>query len=373
MPSLDAERTPLLSPAVADAARRARLPGAAEDAPEGDTALGRVEQAAELLLAGLGRLVRELRDSVGLLLIALALAAAAVVAPARVVRAATERRNLDATVGGAAEPQSPQAPRIVPMPPGHARGVSLWAQNGAVRLHVRVFAPEVTAVRKDALHLRDGDVSSSFLEALRLAARSGDAVLLIPPTGGAVETFAWCDSISALTAAGMFVACIDLRGQGRSAAPPGRYSMPMLAADAAAAVQRCCGGAPMHVVGWSLGAGVGLQLALDRPELARSLCMFGFTAAFHGGEPSSAAKACKAVVASPRLVAALGVSGHGMLLAMMMAFRAGGPRERAEARRAIHAANSIHGCAVRDQSTAACSDSAASSQVHVHRERLAAI
>ena len=356
MPSLDAERTPLLSAAVADTARRGRhgLPGAAENAPEGD-ALGRVEQAAELLLSGLGRLVRELRDGVGLLLIALALAAAAVAAPARVVRAATARRILDATAG-AAEPQSqqPPPPRIVPVPPGHARGVSLWAQNGAVRLHVRVFAPEATSGRKEP-QLNDGDVSSSFLEALRLAARSEDAVLLIPPTGGAVETFAWSDSIAALTAAGMFVACIDLRGQGRSAAPPGRYNMPMLAADAAAVVQRCCGGAPMHVVGWSLGAGVGLQLALDRPELVRSLCMFGFTAAFHGGEPSSAAKACKAVVASPRLVAALGVNGHGMLLAVLMAFRAGGPRERAEARRAIHAANSTNGCVVRDQCTAACS------------------
>ena len=350
MPSLDAERTPLLPPIAADAARRSRLPVAAEDAPEGNAAMGHVEQAAELMLAGLARLVRELRDGVGLLLIALALAAAAVVAPARVVRAATARRVLDVTAG-AAEAQSQQAPppRIVPMPPGHARGVSLWAQNGAVRLHVRVFAPdEVTSGRKEP-QLRDGDVSSSFLEALRLAARSGDAVLLIPPTGGAVETFAWSDSIAALTAAGMFVACIDLRGQGRSAAPPGRYSMPMLAADAATAVQRCCGGAPVHVVGWSLGAGVGLQLALDRPELVRSLCMFGFTAAFHGGEPSAAAKACKAVVASPRLVAALGVIGHGMLLAMMMAFRAGGPRERAEARRAIHAANSLHGCVLRDR------------------------
>ena len=340
MPSLDAELAPLLSPTTAGAVRRGRPLGAAEDAPEGDAALGHVERTVELLIAGLGRLVRELRDSVGLLLIALALAAAAVVAPARVVRAATARRIVDATAG-AAEPQSQHAPppRIVPMPPGHARGVLLWAQNGAVRLHVRVFSPEAMTPQ-----LREGDVSSSFLEALRLAARSGNAVLLIPPTGGALETFAWSDTIAALTAAGMFVACLDLRGQGRSAAPRGRYSMPMLAADAAAAVQRCCGGTAMHVFGWSLGAGVGLQLALDRPELVRSLCMFGVTAGFHGGEPSAAAKACKAVVASPRLVAALGVGGHGMLLAAMMAFRTGGPRERAEARRAIHAANTLHGC-----------------------------
>ena len=375
MPRLDAERAPLLSPTAADAARIGRLPGAADDAPESDTALGHVEQTVELLVAGLGRLVRELRDSVGLLLIALALSAAAVVAPARVLRAATARSILDMTAG-AAEPQSQHAPppRIVPMPPGHARGVLLWAQNGSVRLHVRVFAPEVTssAGRKEP-QLRDGDVCSSFLEALRLAARSGNAVLLIPPTGGAVETFAWSDSISALTAAGMFVACLDLRGQGRSDAPPGRYSMPMLAADAAAAVQRCCGGAAMHVFGWSLGAGVGLQLALDRPELVRSLCMFGFTAAFHGGEPSDAARACKAAVASPRLVAALGVGGHGLLLAVMMAFRTGGPRERAEARRAIHAANSLLGCGMHAQCTAASFGDSASSQVHVHSERLAAV
>jgi pimeloyl-ACP methyl ester carboxylesterase len=111
-------------------------------------------------------------------------------------------------------------------------------------------------------------------------------------------------------------------------------------------VQRACGGAgPVHVIGWSLGGGAGLQLALDRPELVRSLCVFGFTASFCGGESSSAARAAKAVVASPRLVAALGVAGHGMLLALMLRFRAGGPPDRAAARRAIHAANSLVGCA----------------------------
>jgi pimeloyl-ACP methyl ester carboxylesterase len=107
--------------------------------------------------------------------------------------------------------------------------VALWvdAANG-VRIHARVFLPAHAAASKEP-ELRNA-VSSTFLEAVRLAARMGDAVLLLPPTGGAVETWIWSGTVAALTAARKTVICLDFRGQGSSSAPAGRYSLPMVRA-----------------------------------------------------------------------------------------------------------------------------------------------
>ena len=220
MPALDAERAPLLPPVAADAAHR----GAREAEAPAEDMMTPVEAAAEMLLAGASRAARELRDCIGLLLITMALAVAAVVAPARVVRAATVRSGFDGTA-----PLTPATERDVPLPAGHARGVALWvdAANG-VRIHARVFLPAHAAASKEP-ELRNA-VSSTFLEAVRLAARLGDAVLLLPPTGGAVETWIWSGTVAALTAAHKTVICLDFRGQGRSSAPAGRYSMPMVRA-----------------------------------------------------------------------------------------------------------------------------------------------
>jgi pimeloyl-ACP methyl ester carboxylesterase len=98
------------------------------------------------------------------------------------------------------------------------------------------------------------------------------------------------------------------------------------------------------VLGWSLGAGVALQLAIDSPTCVRSLVLFGFTASFGDGAPTLAAALCRDVAASPALVSALGVQAHGVLLALLMGFRLDGARkELAAARSAIHAANTLDG------------------------------
>ncbi|QSQ19043.1 alpha/beta fold hydrolase [Pyxidicoccus parkwayensis] len=62
----------------------------------------------------------------------------------------------------------------------------------------------------------------------------------------------------------------DARGHGRSETPPGKYGVPLFARDIAA----LCDALSLrrvHVVGLSMGGMMGLQLAVDRPELVRSL------------------------------------------------------------------------------------------------------
>ncbi len=70
----------------------------------------------------------------------------------------------------------------------------------------------------------------------------------------------------------------DHRGQGKSADGSGRaIDMDTLTADAAAVIETLAGG-PVHFCGLSLGAIVGMRLAISRPDLIRSLVLLGATA-----------------------------------------------------------------------------------------------
>lgn len=62
----------------------------------------------------------------------------------------------------------------------------------------------------------------------------------------------------------------DVRGHGNSAKPPGPYSMAQFAADTAGLI-RALECAPAHIVGISLGGMIAFQLAVDAPDLVRSL------------------------------------------------------------------------------------------------------
>lgn len=62
----------------------------------------------------------------------------------------------------------------------------------------------------------------------------------------------------------------DVRGHGRSDKPPGPYSIPLFARDVAGLIE-ALDLVPAHVVGISMGGMIGLQLAVGRPELVRSL------------------------------------------------------------------------------------------------------
>lgn len=66
------------------------------------------------------------------------------------------------------------------------------------------------------------------------------------------------------------VMTFDVRGHGESDKPPGPYSIPLFAADTAELITSL-GIAPVHVVGLSLGGMIAFQLAVDAPDLVRSL------------------------------------------------------------------------------------------------------
>jgi pimeloyl-ACP methyl ester carboxylesterase len=66
------------------------------------------------------------------------------------------------------------------------------------------------------------------------------------------------------------VVIYDIRGHGRSDKPPGPYSIPLFARDTVELI-KALDIASTHVVGISMGGMIGLQLAVDAPDLVRSL------------------------------------------------------------------------------------------------------
>jgi len=66
--------------------------------------------------------------------------------------------------------------------------------------------------------------------------------------------------------------CFDFRGQGRSEITPGGYDIDNLARDAGELIEKT-GSAPCHFVGLSMGGFVGMRLAIQRPDLIRSLVL----------------------------------------------------------------------------------------------------
>lgn len=68
------------------------------------------------------------------------------------------------------------------------------------------------------------------------------------------------------------VISFDLRGHGRSQKPRGPYSMSLFAKDTAELI-KSLGAVQAHVVGISLGGMIALQLAVDHPELVKSLAI----------------------------------------------------------------------------------------------------
>jgi len=96
---------------------------------------------------------------------------------------------------------------------------------------------------------------------------AGDPVLLIHGLGSSTRD--WELQLPEL-AKHFLVITFDVRGHGRSAKPKERYSVQQFAADTAALLRQVSPG-PAHVVGISMGGMIAFQLAVDAPDLVRSL------------------------------------------------------------------------------------------------------
>jgi 3-oxoadipate enol-lactonase len=105
----------------------------------------------------------------------------------------------------------------------------------------------------------------------------GEPVLLIHGLGGSAQD--WDRQIAAFRSSYRVIA-FDLRGHGRSEKPIGPYTVAQFARDAAGLLG-ALGIDSAHVVGWSLGGMVAFQLAVDRPDLVRSLVVVNAMPEFH--------------------------------------------------------------------------------------------
>lgn len=98
-------------------------------------------------------------------------------------------------------------------------------------------------------------------------AGGGEPVLFLHGLGSCSEDWAlqvpsFAERYRVLTA--------DMRGHGRSAKPPGPYSVPMMAADVRGLLD-ALGVESTHVVGLSMGGMIAFQLAVDYPARVRRL------------------------------------------------------------------------------------------------------
>src|SRR5471032_395229 len=98
---------------------------------------------------------------------------------------------------------------------------------------------------------------------------AGDPLLMIMGLGATRE---WWDRITPTLAARYRTILFDNRGVGRSDVPPGPYSIPGMADDAAA-VMDAAGVASAHVFGASMGGMIAQELALHHPSRVRSLIL----------------------------------------------------------------------------------------------------
>jgi 3-oxoadipate enol-lactonase len=101
----------------------------------------------------------------------------------------------------------------------------------------------------------------------------GEPILLLHGLGSSTQD--WERQLPVLAERYRVIA-VDLRGHGRSDKPHGPYSIPLLAADIAA-FARALDISSAHIIGISLGGMIAFQLALDAPELVKSLVIVNST------------------------------------------------------------------------------------------------
>jgi 3-oxoadipate enol-lactonase len=95
----------------------------------------------------------------------------------------------------------------------------------------------------------------------------GPPVLLLHGLGSSARD--WDQQIPELARSYRVIA-LDVRGHGRSSKPPGPYSVSQFAQDATSLLCRL-NAAPAHIVGLSMGGMIAFQMAVDSPQVVRSL------------------------------------------------------------------------------------------------------
>lgn len=95
----------------------------------------------------------------------------------------------------------------------------------------------------------------------------GEPVIVVHGSWG--DHLNWAQVVPGLTSS-FHVATYDRRGHSRSERLPGQGSIHEDVADLAALIEHVFGG-PAHVIGNSFGAAIALNLAVERPEMIRSL------------------------------------------------------------------------------------------------------
>lgn len=107
---------------------------------------------------------------------------------------------------------------------------------------------------------------------------SGPPVLLIPGLGYA----SWCWREQEPLARRVQLWRVDPRGAGRSPKPPGPYTIAEMAEDIAITV---AGQGPFHVVGHSMGGYLAMIVAIEHPDLVRSLLLISTSGGGTGHTP----------------------------------------------------------------------------------------
>ncbi len=141
-------------------------------------------------------------------------------------------------------------------------------------------------------------------------AGSGPPLLFLHGLGSSTRDWEW--QVAAFSG-GYRIITMDARGHGRSDKPPGPYRMAQFAHDTATLL-RTLEAAPAHVVGLSMGSMIALQLAVDAPELLRSLTLVNGYVSF----VPTTRQAQREIRYRKRLVRLLGMRAVGHALARQL-------------------------------------------------------
>lgn len=134
-----------------------------------------------------------------------------------------------------------------------------------------LVAPQVD-LYYEALLSEDGDCSKAFV--------------ILPGTNS--QTWFYHGLIDRMRGLGFCTLVFDWRSHGRSEDTPGSITTELFMLDAAAIIQKVFPNQPVHIWGFSLGGFVSYQLAIYKPELVKSVFVYGSHACFaHIPESSS--------------------------------------------------------------------------------------